>query len=331
MSGVHGLLLPYWTRLLLIMLAAGAVAYAAGAEAASVAAPVVLRRLRRWQAAPGRAGNMAFTLRLFPLVAAGLASVVLCLPSYMWLEPRSGHSELVSPLCLLLALAGAAGLGCVLLRGVRAGMSSLRYGRRARRRGELCEIQGQRVRVLQGLGPSMAVSGVWRPVLMVSQAAHRCLSSEQLALGLGHEQAHRTAHDNLKRLLLAATPVAGAQARRLTQAWARMAEWAADDRAVAGDAQRSLTLASALVAVAKLNGNGQTCGHLAPLVSTLEYGSGQELSERIARLLAFENAPTAPRPQRLWIGYAVAAAVLWCALQPTTLLAAHAVLERLVH
>lgn len=331
MSGMPGLLLPYWTRLLLIMLAAGAAAYAAGAIAASAGAAMVLQRIARWQAAPGRAGNLALTLRLLPLIAAALASVALCLPSYMWLEPRSGHAELVSPLCLLLAAAGALGLGCVMLRGVRAGLGSYRYGRRARRSGELCEIQGQPVRVLRGEGPSMAVSGVWHPVLMVSQAARCCLSSEQLALGLGHEQAHRKAHDNLKRLLLAATPIAGPRARTLEQTWARMAEWAADDRAVAGDAQRSLTLASTLVAVAMLKVSGQTCGHLAPLVSTLEYGSGQELSERIARLLAFDSAAAAPRPQRRWVGYAVAAAVLWCALQPTTLLAAHAVLERLVH
>lgn len=330
LSLLPDLILPYWTRLLLIMLAAGAAAYAAGAVAATLGAPVLLRRIRGWQQrTPERAGGLALTLRLLPLAAAALASVALCLPSYMWLEPH-GHAEAMSAVCLALALAGGIGLGVILLRAARVIAASRRYERLALRTGAMREIAGQPVRVLPGAAPSMAIAGVWRPVLMISQAAHARLSREQLALGFGHEQAHRSAHDNLKRLLLAVTPVAGPRARALEQAWARMAEWAADDRAVAGDAQRSLTLASTLVAVAKLNAGGRTCGHLAPLVSTLEYGGGQELSERIARLLAFESTPAAPRPQRRWIGYAVATAVIWCALQPTTLLAAHAVLERLV-
>lgn len=331
MNLLQGLILPYWSRLLLLMLAAGAAAYAGGAAATTLGAPVLLRRIRRWQhRTPERAAGLALTLRLLPLTAAALASVALCLPSYMWLEPH-GHAEAISAGCLALALAGGMGLGVIVLRAVSVIAASQGYRRRARRTGSVCEIAGQPVRVLPGAAPSMAIAGVWRPVLMLSQAAHDRLSREQLALGFGHEQAHRSAHDNLKRLFLAATPVAGPRARALEQAWARMAEWVADDRAVAGDAQRSLTLASALVAIAQLSAHGRTCGYLAPLVSTLEYGGGQALSERIARLLAFESAPAAPRPQRRWIGYAVAAAVLWCALQPTTLLAAHAVLERLVH
>ncbi|MGH9483799.1 MAG: hypothetical protein ACRD1F_01980, partial [Terriglobales bacterium] len=126
-----GVLLPYWTRLLCMLLATGAVAYVAGAVLASAAAPLVVRRMQSWpDGAPERAGGIALTLRLSPLIAAALASVVLCLPSYMWLEPRRGHAEYMSPICLGLALAGVAGLGWMALRAARAAVAGQRFSRR---------------------------------------------------------------------------------------------------------------------------------------------------------------------------------------------------------
>ncbi|MGH9414037.1 MAG: hypothetical protein ACRD0Y_09900 [Terriglobales bacterium] len=325
-----GVLLPYWTRLLCMLLATGAVAYVAGAVLASAAAPLVVRRMQTWQdGAPERAGGIALTLRLSPLIAAALASVVLCLPSYMWLEPRRGHAEYMSPICLGLALAGVAGLGWMALRAARAAVAGQRFRRRAQASGQSCEIQGRRVRVLTGAVPSMAVSGVWHPVLTVSQTAHLQLSPEQLSVGIAHEGAHVTARDNLKRLLILTTPLAGAAARALEETWARLAEWAADDRAVAGDAPRSLALAETLVTLARLS-TQSACTPVLALASALERGWGSELSERVARLLAFERAPRPPRRQQPWLGYAIVGVVLWAMLQPTTLLTAHAVLERLV-
>jgi hypothetical protein len=61
--------------------------------------------------------------------------------------------------------------------------------------------------------------------------------------------------DNWKRLLIAMAPdlVPFAVRRRgLERSWARYAERAADDRAVAGSAHRSVALAAALVRVARL-------------------------------------------------------------------------------
>ncbi|MGH9477452.1 MAG: hypothetical protein ACRD1C_14190 [Terriglobales bacterium] len=319
---------PYWSRLACVILAAGAAAYALGATLAALAATLLLRRLENTERHyPARAAGVALALRLLPLSAASLAALALALPSFLWLEPRGGGAEHVGGLCCALALAGAAGLSFIAARLTRACGASWRYQRQARRDGESRTLANRRVQVLPGPAASLAVAGTLRPLLTISRSALAELTAEQLALALGHEQAHRTAGDNWKRLMLLAAPVPGVGARELERAWARWAEWAADDFATGGDASRSLTLASALLAVARL-GAAATCSRLVPVLSTLERGSGRDLSERIARLLACEGAHTAPRR---WVGFAIAAALLWLTLQPTTLLAAHAVLERLVH
>jgi hypothetical protein len=158
------------------------------------------------------------------------------------------------------------------------------------------------------------------------------LSRDQLDAALRHEHAHWTSRDNLKRLVLMLAPdmlpfLHGF--RNLEQAWARYTERAADDRAVAGDAGLSLSLATALVRVSRLGIAPRASALVAPLLAT-----DDDLPARIQRLLT-----AAPRAEthEPWMGclFAGAAAMLSGALltvglQPALLYPVHRLLEHLI-
>ncbi|HET9784437.1 MAG TPA: hypothetical protein VFP94_05680, partial [Terriglobales bacterium] len=291
--------LPYWARLLCACAASGLVCYAAGAAVSAAAAPWVQRRAQRRAAHhPGRAAAWVLTWRLLPLLASFFAVVFLCLPSYLLLESQDG-AEAVGRLCCLVAAVGLCFAVANLWRMLRAGLATRRYRRWIARQGEGRQIGGHRVQVLPAPAPSMALSGAWKPLLTVSRPAFATLTPQQLEAGLEHERAHLRARDNLKRLLLLATPVPGQRHRSLHQTWARLAEWAADDFAAAGDPRRSLLLASTLVAVARLRpDDGVACGALTPLLSTLHGARNRDLIERVERLLKPRFAPPA---RRAWL------------------------------
>src|SRR5581483_4241131 len=137
--------------------------------------------------------------------------------------------------CLAAALLGAAMWGRGMARAAGAALRSSRYLRS-------CE------RAIESDTPLLMLGGVLRPRLFVSRGVRRALTADELAVALRHEQAHGEARDNLKRLLMLLAPDSFV-GRRLEQGWRRLAEWAADDRAVEGSRRRSLALASALVRV----------------------------------------------------------------------------------
>jgi beta-lactamase regulating signal transducer with metallopeptidase domain len=158
------------------------------------------------------------------------------------------------------------------------------------------------------------------------------LSAEQLAAVVRHERAHGISRDNLKRLFMVLAPgmlpfVSGF--RTLERAWAKLTEWAADDRASAGKTRRSLSLASALVRVARL-GSAMSAP---PLVTSL-MADGAELSERVDRLL-HPVRPSLRGRDREPILMATAGLLLTGALaaiiaHPATLHSAHECLEFLI-
>src|SRR6185437_807949 len=100
-------------------------------------------------------------------------------------------------------------------------------------------------------------------------------------------RAHAESLDNLKRLLLCAAPGIlpfAAGFRAIEREWAKLAEWAADDRAAQGDAGQSLTLAEALVRMARI-GSLSRCS---PLVSPFASATS-DVAERVNRLLGRTN------------------------------------------
>jgi beta-lactamase regulating signal transducer with metallopeptidase domain len=160
----------------------------------------------------------------------------------------------------------------------------------------------------------------------------RGLSAEQIDAALRHERAHRASGDNLKRFLMLLAPDVLPFLRgfvALEQRWAKTIEWAADDQASAGDPRRALSLADALVKVAKMGSQPQ----LSYLSSSL-MADDHDLSERVDRLL--RPQPVAEKPAKQLIplisgaGALMGASLMIVVLWPASLSMVHQALEQLV-
>jgi len=287
--------LPYGLRLLLLSSASYFVIYCLASLAVCAVAPAVLRRVPL--RLPGRAAAFLVGLRLLPLALALFAVAGLCVPGYLRFEPEA-DAERAGAFCMLAALAGAgiclwglARAGRALWRSIRSTHELRRSGREIRLPGELAPVA-----VLDSDAPLVALTGVARSRVVVSRGLLQALSAEQLEAALRHEQGHRAAHDNAKRVLFLLAPDPFAPFGRLAaleRGWARLAEWAADDSAAAGDPRRALTLAETLVRVARLGRPAAACAVAAQLIS-----DGCGLRERVHRLVEFAGHPPAPASSR---------------------------------
>jgi Zn-dependent protease with chaperone function len=322
----------YFSRLALLSCASYSLLYVAAAIFVAVLAPAALRLAAGMR--PRGAARLLYTLRLLPLIGSVFVTTTLCVPSYLWLEPH-GAQEKVGWGCLFAALLTAA-LGCVsCARAGAAVLSSSRWTRalppshRAIGASGLCCP----VSLLEVETPILGLAGLLRPQVVLSRGVLRVLSAEQLDAALRHEQVHRTAHDNCKRLLLLLTPriwpFSGALVA-LERDWARLSEWAADDEATRGDARMQLELAAALVCVAQL-GNAPR----QPLLSTSLVADDRDLAARVLRLIAGKAASPSKSPGYAR-GLAISAALLTVCgataaiLRPATLYAVHQLLEHLL-
>ena len=325
------MILPYLARLACLCLAVFSLLHLALGALVSTLTPWALRLADRMP--PRAAGRFLLTLRLLPAGFALFLVAGLCTPSYLWLEPKEA-SEPAGPGCLAAALLACAVWGLSIARAARALARSRRHIRQCRRTSRAMRLPGERAAawVTDGAAPCVMLAGIVRPRLVISSGVVEALSAEQLSAVIRHERAHRRSRDNLKRLLVLLAPgllpfVHGF--RRIERAWARTAEWAADDRAAAGSAHRSLALAAALVSVARLGS-----GPPVPVLATSLLADGADLSERVDRLLR-PAVPMVWRVRRdpmlaasgvLLLAGAMAAVMF----HPATLRSAHEFLEFLI-
>ena len=234
--------------------------------------------------------------------------LALCLPSYLWLEPQAS-SEQIGWACLALALWGAAVCFGSVRRVARALAASVRFNRAWQQSGSETLLPGElsKAVIVKKDAPLLALVGVFRQRLVVSQTVLSSLSTEQLELALHHENAHRISRDNLKRLFLLLAP--------------------APIPFLPG--QRALSLAAAILRVARMGA--------APSLSFLHTSlcaGDHDLSRRVDRLLRIQPVPAKPlSPARCLaigssLGIAVSIAVLlaW----PATLSSVHRLLELLL-
>ena len=327
--------LPYLLRLVCLCFATFFIVHAASAILVWIGAPAAFRVAQHSK--PGFAARFLLLFRMFPFALTLFIVLGFCIPSYLWLEPLAS-GEKVGYACL-----GAAAMGFVVcvLSIFRVGFSLLRTSRymsSCQRNGQEVTVEGEAspVLVVKRDAPVMAVAGLLRPRLIVSLGVLHKLTPEQRDAAFRHEQAHQTSRDNLKRFLCLMAPdaipfISGF--KKIERQWARYTEWAADDHAVAGDSQRALSLAAALVSVAKMGVDHQPAYLLSSLYSPL-VAEDEDLAIRVDRLLReqqYAEKPLAPLVQvarnvALVAGSLVVAALVW----PGSLGSVHQILEKLV-
>ncbi|MCU1233071.1 MAG: peptidase BlaR1 [Candidatus Solibacter sp.] len=317
---------PYLVRLLCLCGAAFFVVHSLVGLLVAALAPMAVRAGLRMRAR--RAAALLLALRLAPATLGLVVVAGLCVPSYLMLEEAS--VEEVGWLCLVLAVLAGLVWSVAIARSLRAGARSVRHARDWERVGSLAEIHGARdlVCVVDSSTPLLALAGVVHPRLVMSRTVAGALTAEQLRAALLHEEAHRTAHDNLKRLLLLLSPglLPGCYGfHALERGWYRFTEWAADDEAVAGNPRLSLSLAAALVRIARLGGTPSP----APLTATF-LADGRDLTARVDRLLAPAIQTPTGRGLPIIAVAAAIAALLAATVNAGTLESAHRLMEYLV-
>lgn len=325
------MILPYTLRLLCLCFASFFLVHAALGLAAWMATPTAARIGEAMR--PRSGARFLLALRLLPVALAAFAVVAFCIPSYVWLETNEA-TERVGPACCAIALLGVLVCASSLIRSARALLLSTRYSMRDKREGwRAYGNSSLPVTVMDSDAPVLALAGIVRPRVVVSRGVLQTLSQEELEAALAHEQAHHRSADNLKRLALFLAPdiFPFSQAfTRLNRSWSKLIEWAADDDATVGDARRSVSLAAALVHIARLGGKAAA----SPLTSSF-LKNDDELPARVNRLLglapAHEEAPS--RRTRLALGALIALTVslaVAAMIRPETFFSVHRLLEQLL-
>jgi hypothetical protein len=325
------MILPYNLRLVCLCFATFFVTHAVCWLLIRSIAPSAVRMAGTLR--PRSSTRLLFGLRMAPS-AVGLFLVIgFCVPSYIWLEPQIA-SEHVGRACLLAAMLGAMAWAVSLLRGFVSMVRTAHYVRACGRIGAETSMDCDLPEVLlvEDGAAVMAVAGVLEPRLVVSQSVMNALNREETEAAFRHEASHRASRDNLKKLLFLLSPDVLPFASGLTaleRGWSKFAEWAADDEAVSGDPQRALSLASALVRVAKLGVRPTPAYLLSSLVD-----DDRDLKTRVERLLrepAYPEKTLRPlaavaRNAALLFGGMTVTVLLW----PESLGSIHRLLEHLV-
>ena len=246
------------------------------------------RALRRLEMRQRTLADSLFALRILPLAASAFLTFAFVVPSFDLLEPRSinegiGEAPPALGICALLLIV----YGCV--RVVTAQVRASRIvngwlqGAQPLDANRLPDTFRSR-----GEAPPLALVGVRKPKVLVSEFTIAVLTPDELRIAIKHELAHRRFQDNLKKLVFRFCPFPGMAA--LESAWSEAAELAADDAAVSSVTE-AIDLAAALIKLSRIF----------PVESLPLCAAGfvnGSLRARVARLLAWNQASQTP-PQRI--------------------------------
>jgi hypothetical protein len=194
-------------------------------------------------------------LRLLPPAGAAFLTLAVVLPAFLIHEPRH-EVEQIGALLVVLVMIAFVAVGHGILRGWRACTAAAALVRDFGEVNRCCVMAGQNVEIVDIPEPMVAVVGAWQPRIVAAGNVLAACSDAEFHQVIEHEAAHVSAHDNLKLLLLLATPDALAwmpAGEDLTARWRAAAELEADARASGSDRYKRVALASALIKVARLS------------------------------------------------------------------------------
>lgn len=249
-------------------------------------------RKRIEQVSPQRSSQYLFTLRIAPSVLTLILAALFVVPAFLRFEPRTTGEPVPLSLALLAAIALTVLVGAF-SRSATALLQSNRV-MRSWMKGAVEQpstLNGVRVYRCKLDFPVIAVLGVWRTRIFVSDGLYAVLTTEELEAALRHEIVHVNSRDTLKKLLLHAAPkifpaidVLGS----IRESWARVCELSADEQAVCHGEHSTHSLASALVKVARVSHPME----MPTLSAALTNDPENFLGYRVERLLQISTANT---------------------------------------
>lgn len=334
------MILSYWFRLVSLCFAAFFIVHAAAGITIWFAETRAIRFAERIKARS--AARLLFWIRILPAAIAVAFVAGICAPSYLRFE-ENASGEKVGFACLALALMGALVWALSFCRGARTVLRSARFTRLCRRTGRSLRLAGSpaetlpgEILIIQSRSPFLVQSGLLRPYIVISGGLLNNFSSAELEAALRHETAHWTARDNWKRLLVTFLPEilpVGRGFGLLERGWSKFTERAADDCVSAQGAGSALSLAAALLCLARMRATMGPPLWIPRSVSSL--AGSDDLPGRIQRLLS--PAPDAPLIRSnyvrriLWgAGAVVATATVAAIASPVLLSSVHELLEHLL-
>jgi Zn-dependent protease with chaperone function len=231
--------------------------------------------------------DLLFGIRMLPLAISLAVTFTFTVPSFMLLEPRAIR-EPVGAIPLVLGLCGLILVLLGILNATAAGLAASRTI--ATWVGDGLLVKGESsvpVLRISRVVPALTAAGVFRPLVLMSDAVEAVLNASELRSALRHELAHVRRRDNLKKLLLRFVVFPGMAA--LEVAWSQATEIAADDAAVS-TASEALDLAAALIKLSRL----ATLPSAPDIATTLIHAPLASVNARIERLIAWNGQQQKP-------------------------------------
>ena len=194
-------------------------------------------------------------LRLLPAAGGTLIALTVVLPAFLAYEPPGGREQ-VGPLLVSLALLSVIAVGDGIRRAWVACVAARLLLSKCGPADRWYVEPGRNIDIVDVEQPIVAAVGGWRPRIVAAKRVIAACSPDEFSRVIAHEAAHIAARDNLKLLMLAASPDALAWTpvgTTVAKRWRIAAEFAADERATGPDPRRRIALASALIKVARLS------------------------------------------------------------------------------
>ncbi len=246
-------------------------------------------RALRWLGATEKSlSDLLFLLRVLPLFASIIVTLVFVVPSFQLLEPRSTAEGVgTMPIALGMAALFLIAWGCH--RVVSAQTRTSRIVARWLAGSQPLDTSARAFAFrARRDAPPLTLIGLRQPRVLVSESTLELLTADELEVALRHELVHIRSYDNPKKLVFRFCPFPGMTS--LEVAWSQTAELAADAAAIL-NVNDALNLAAALVKLSRL------VPVTAAPACTVGFVAGS-LNDRVNRLLAWDESR---KPSRMHI------------------------------